>query len=154
LSGNISQATHHDAELILKLYDLRREPVMREARAHFVAMPPTLDAFLAVVTNPASKENSFVRQVCGYWEMVAAFVVHGALNEALVFDTCSEMYYVYAKIQPFLAALREKSGAVDLFANVQKIAEGSEAGRQRLARLQARINAAYAAASKTASEPA
>ncbi len=148
------QATHHDAELILKLYDLRREPVMRQARAHFVAMPPTLEAFLAVVSNPTSKENSYVRQVCGYWEMVAALVVHGALNEALVFDTCSEMYYVYAKVQPFLSALREKTGAADLFANVEKLAEGSAAGRERLARLQARINAAYAAASEAAPERA
>ena len=114
---------------------------MREARAHFVSLPASEEAFLAVVTNPMSKENSYVRQVIGYWEMVAALVVHGTLNSVLVFDTCQEMYFVYAKIQPFIAVLREKLGAPDFLANVQKLVEGSEEGRQRVSRLQARIAA-------------
>ena len=67
--------------------------------------------------------------------------MHGTLNSALVFDTCQEMYFVYAKIQPFIAVLREKLGAPDFLANVQKLVEGSEEGRQRVSRLQARIAA-------------
>ena len=74
------QPSHHDAELILKLYDLRREPVMREARALYASLPPTEEGFLSVVANPASKENSYIRQVLGYWEMTAALVVHGTLD--------------------------------------------------------------------------
>jgi hypothetical protein len=143
-----SQPTHHDAELILKLYELRREPVMREARAYFVTLPPSLDNFLAVVANPTTKENSYVRQVCGYWEMVASFVVHGTLNPQLVFDTCQEMYFVYAKIQPFLAALREKTGMADFLVNLQTVVEGSAEGQARVARLQSR----FAAAAKAAAE--
>ena len=136
-----SQPTHHDAELILRLYELRREPVMREARAYFVTLPPALDSFLAVIADPTSKENSYVRQVCGYWDMVASLVVHGTLSSALVFDTCQEMYLVYAKIQPHLAALREKMGVTDFLMNLQKVAEGSVEGQARIARLQLRFAA-------------
>ena len=138
---SVSQPTHHDAELILKLYELRREPVMREARAYFVTAPASLDTFLAVVANPTSKENSYLRQVCGYWEMVASLVVHGTLNSLLVFDTCQEMYFVYAKIQPHLAAIREKMGVTDFLVNLQKVAEGSVEGQARIARLQSRFAA-------------
>lgn len=143
-----TEPTHHDAELILKLYELRRESVMREARAYFVALPPTLDNFLAVASNPTSKENSYVRQVCGYWEMVAALVVHGTLNAQLVFDTCQEMYFVYAKIQPYLAPLREQAGMPDFLVNLQKVVEGSAEGQQRVARLQSRFGAATRAAAE------
>ena len=145
-----TKPTHHDAELILKLYDLRREPVMREARAYFVSMPASEESFLAVVTNPMSKENSYVRQVCGYWEMVASLVVHGTLNGALVFDTCNEMYFAYAKIQPYVAVIREKLVAPDFLSNLQKVVEGSEEGRQRISRLQARFAARANAPAKAA----
>jgi hypothetical protein len=145
-----SKPTHHDAELILKLYDLRREPVMREARAYFVSVPASEEAFLAVITNPMSKENSYVRQVLGYWEMVAALVVHQTLNEALVFDTCQEMYFAYAKIQPYVTVLREKLGTPEFLSNVQKVVEGSEQGRQRISRLQARFAARADAPAKAA----
>lgn len=133
-----SQPSHHDAELILKLYELRREPVMREARAHYASLAPSIDAFLAVAANPMTKENSYVRQVCGYWEMAASLVVHGTLNALLVYDACQEMYFVYAKIQPFLEELRQKSGMTDFFVNVEKVVEGSAEGRERVARMQKR----------------
>ena len=73
------QPTHHDAELILKLYDLRREPVMREARKFIAGFSPkSVDDLLAVANTPGT-QNAYLRQVYGYWEMAAAFVVHGAL---------------------------------------------------------------------------
>lgn len=134
-----SQATPQDAELILKLYDLRREAVMRQAR-NFVAgfAPKSVDEILAVTNAFGSKENAYLRQVFGYWEMVAALVVHGTLNALLVFDTCQEMYFVYGKIQPFLEEFRQKTGMPDFLANLQKVVEGSAEGRERLARVQKR----------------
>jgi len=132
---------HHDAELILKLYDLRREPVMREARAYYASLPPTEESFMAVLTNPTSKENSYVRQVVGYWEMAASFVVRGVLNAALAFDSLQEMYFVYAKIKPFLPLLRNKTNSPDFLINMEKFAEGTEESRARVGRVQARIAA-------------
>jgi len=151
---NTTQATAHDAELILKLYDLRREPVMREARAYYASLPPTQESFLNVLANPGSKENSYVRQVVGYWEMAASLVVHGALNAALAFDTFQEMYFVYARIKPFLPALREKTNSPDFLINMEKVAESTEESRARVVRVQARIKAMFEAASKaTAAKP-
>jgi len=140
------QPSHHDAELILKLYDLRREPVMREARAFYASLPPTEEGFLSVVANPASKENAYIRQVLGYWEMTAALVVHGTLDSGLAFDTLQEMYFVYGKIKPFLPQLRDMTNSPDFLVNMQKLAEGTQESRERVVRVQARIAARFSAA--------
>ncbi|MGB7555028.1 MAG: hypothetical protein WBM04_11695 [Candidatus Korobacteraceae bacterium] len=132
-------ATHHDAELILKLYELRREPVMREARNFVAGFSPKSAADMLGVANAfGTKENAYIRQVFGYWEMVAALIVHGTLNSLLAYDTLGEMYFVYAKIQPFVEEFRQKSGMVEFQVNVQKVVEGSAEGRDRLARMQKR----------------
>ena len=144
-----SQATHQDAELILKLYDLRREPVMREARSFvFGFAPKSVDEILALTNAFGSKENAYLRQVYGYWEMAAALVVHGTLNALLVYDTCQEMYFVYGKIQPFLEEFRQKSGMPDFLSNLQKVVEGSAEGHERLARVQKRLAQMAAAATR------
>ena len=135
--------------LYLKLYDLRREPVMREAR-NFVAgfSPKSVDDVLAVANAFGTKENAYVRQVFGYWEMVASLIVHGTLNALLAYDTFSEMYFVYAKIQPFVEEFRQKSGMVEFQVNVQKVVESSAEGRERLARMQKRQAEMAAAAAR------
>jgi hypothetical protein len=135
-----SQPTYHDAELILKLYDLRRESVMREAR-NFIATfaPATVDEFMAVTFAFGTKENAYVRQVLGYWEMVAALIVHGTLNAALASDTLGEMLFVYARVQPFLKEIREKLHSPEFLQNVEKVIEGTPEGRDRLTRMNARM---------------
>lgn len=133
-----SNPTHHDAELILKLYELRREPVMRDARGFIANFTPKSVDDLVAVANAPGKENAYLRQVFGYWEMAASFVVHGVLNPELAFDTLQEMYFAYGKIQPFLEEFRQKQGTPDFLANLQKVVEGSTEGRQRLARMQKR----------------
>jgi hypothetical protein len=134
-----TQATPQDAELILKLYDLRREAVMREARNFvFGFAPQSVDDLVAVTNAFGTKENAFVRQVYGYWEMVASLVAHGTLNALLVYDTCPEMYFVYAKIGPFVEEFRKKTGNSDFLVNLQKLVEGSAEGRERITRMQKR----------------
>jgi hypothetical protein len=64
--------------------------------------------------------------------MVASFVVHGALDEALVYDTCQEMYFQYSKIQPYLAEIRQKMKLPEYFRSIEAVVEGSEKGRSRL----------------------
>src|SRR3954468_15547809 len=97
------------AELILHLYELRRETVMREARSYVGGefLPASAKEFLDIVS-AGGKHTAFVLQVYGYWDMVAAFVEHGALDATLVHDTCQEMYFQYAKIQPYLAEFRKQ----------------------------------------------
>jgi|SRR5215813_9851544 len=90
------------ADLILKLYELRRETVMREARSYIGGefLPSSVDELVSIVTD-GGRHGGFVLQVYEYWDMVAAFVHHGALDASLVHDTCQEMYFQYPKIQPY-----------------------------------------------------
>ena len=116
------KATAHDAEVILKLYDLRREPEMRKARHWFVAefWPASADDFLKVANAFPSQENSWIRQVGSYWDMAASLVLQGALHEELfVQPGCSgEMFFIFAKIHPFLKDLRQKMDNPDAWSNI------------------------------------
>jgi hypothetical protein len=106
--GMTNKATHADAELILRLYDMRREPVMREARK-FMAFDfwPTSFEDLGRISAAAGKEFAYFRQVTSYWDMAISFVVRGALDPHLFLDNANEMFFVYAKLKPLLPALRE-----------------------------------------------
>ncbi len=135
-----SQATHQDAELILKLYDLRREKVMREARNFFASfLPSSADEFLAVMFAFDKQESAYVRQVLSYWEMVASLVVHGTLNAALTQDTQGEMLFVYARMQPFVKEIRQKLDSPEFLQNMEKVLEGTAEARQRLTHQQKRM---------------
>jgi len=105
--------THADADLILKLYDARREPEMRKARHWWIQTfwPQSADDILAVMRASGSQENNWFRQVLGYWGMAVSFVQHGVLNEKLFLEQSfsGELFLMYAKIAPFLKDLREKS---------------------------------------------
>jgi hypothetical protein len=122
------------AELICKLYELRRETVMREARSYVGGefLPASADEFVGIV-NTGGKQSSYVLQVYGYWDMVAAFVHHGALDPMLVHDTCQEMYFQYAKIQPYLAEFRRRMNLPEWLISVERLIDGSKAARARLA---------------------
>jgi hypothetical protein len=121
------------AELILKLYELRRETVMREARSYVGGdfLPGSADEFVEIVS-AGGKRTGYVLQVYGYWDMVAAFVGHGALDAGLVYDTCQEMYFQYAKIQPYLADFRKKMNLPEFMISIERVVEGSKAGRARI----------------------
>jgi hypothetical protein len=121
------------AELLLKLYELRREAVMREARSYVGGdfMPASADELVEIVS-AGDKHTGFVLQVYGYWDMVAAFVRHGALDAELVYDSCQEMYFQYAKIQPYLAEFRVKMNLPEFLISIERIVEGSAEGRERL----------------------
>jgi hypothetical protein len=121
------------AELILKLYELRREPVMRSARSYIGGefLPRSFEDFLAIMS-AGDQHSSYVLQVYGYWDMVAALAFHGALEESLVYNACPEMYFQFAKIRPYIEEFRNKSSLPELFHNLQKFVEGSEEGRSRL----------------------
>jgi hypothetical protein len=121
------------AELILKLYEVRREAVMRQARSYVGGefMPTSVEDFVGLV-GAGGKNAGYILQVYGYWDMVAGFVVHGALNEPLVYDTCQEMYFQYAKIHAYLAGFREKMNLPEFLRSIERVIEGSAQGRERL----------------------
>jgi hypothetical protein len=148
------KATPHDAALILKLYDLRREAEMRKARSWFGVefWPQNAADFLKVANAFPSQENAWLRQVGGYWDMAAAFVLHGALNEELFLQPgCSgEMFFIFAKVYPFLKEFREKTNNPDAFANIEKVATGSKTARRRLERVSKNVQNRLKALAKPA----
>src|SRR5208282_218725 len=125
-------ATTADADLILKLYQLRTEATMREARAWMTGQffPQTVEEFFAVSNGFAMKENAWYRQVLSYWEMAAAFVLHGALNAELFVDCNAEPFFLYAKFLPLLPEIRKKMPGF-LF-KVGQVVEQSPAAQARV----------------------
>jgi hypothetical protein len=125
-----------DAQLILHLYDLRREPEMRKARAWWFNefWPKNVDDYQKVAAAMGTPENSWQRQVASYWSMAAAFALNGALNPELFLQPSisGEMVFVLAKVYPFLKELREKNGDPQSYANIENLVTGSKYGRDRL----------------------
>jgi len=104
-------ASPADAEIILKLYELRREPVVRQARAWVIGefWPETADDYFAVANSPNDPNSPFVRQVLTYWEMAAALVLHGSVSAELFVDCNAEGFYLLAKFAPILEEVRQRS---------------------------------------------
>ncbi|MBK9215753.1 MAG: hypothetical protein IPM59_09135 [Chloracidobacterium sp.] len=97
------------AELIMKLYDLRREEKMREARAWFVSFfPESAEDILKVMID--AETSAKYRMVSTYWDMAASFVNRGAIDEDMFFDSAGEIWVVFSKIQPYVAQMRETLG--------------------------------------------
>ncbi len=100
---------HHDAEIVLKFYDLRREPVMRESRDAMIQnfWPKNLDEVMAVL-NYEHPQNRAFRQVVTYWEMVYGMAKYGVVNTDFLLESNGEGLFVYAKFEPYLSQLREQ----------------------------------------------
>jgi hypothetical protein len=130
------KATAADAQLIMQLYDLRREAEMRKARNWWLTgfWPRNADDFTKVAFTSGTQENNWLRQVNGYWSMAAAFVLQGAMNADLFLQPAvsGEMFVVFAKVQPFLKELREKAGDPHMFENIEKVIMSSKFGRERI----------------------
>jgi len=128
--------TTADAHLILELYELRREAEMRKARNWWAGefFPQSVDELMQVAFAMGSQENNWFRQVAGYWNMAASFVLLGVLNEDLFLQpACSgEMFLIFAKVHPFLKEMREKVGDPHLFLNIEKVVTHTKWGRDRL----------------------
>jgi hypothetical protein len=125
-----------DAQLILQLYDLRREAEMRKARNWWAGefFPESADDFLKISSALGTQENAWLRQVSGYWNIVASFVLSGVLNEDLFLQPgfSGELFLIYAKIHPIVKQLREKLNDPEFFLSIEKAVTHSKWGRNRL----------------------
>jgi len=141
--------TAQDAQLIMQLYDLRREEEMRKARAWFAGWwLNTAEEILKVVQGGGTQENAWFRQVSGYWDMAASFVLRGALNEDLFVDSGTEMWFVFAKLQPFLKDVRQQGNTPYLYARIEKLATRSKEGREKMQMMAKRAESMRARAAK------
>src|SRR5512141_1498223 len=119
-----SQATYDDANLLLRLYDIRREEKMREARAWFVAnFKPKSMADIQQLCPPGSENNARMRQVSTYWDMAASFVTSGVLNPDLFYSNCRECLLVAIRLHPVLAEIRAAYKDPTFLANLETVAQ-------------------------------
>ena len=126
-----------DANLILKLYDLRREPVMREARNWFFSFNPTTAAeYMEAMMGPNS---GYVRMVISYWDMAASLVNNGAIDEQMFNDANGEHLFVFAKIEPILEELRTQWQQPDMLKNYEAIVRRVPENKEKLAAIRERI---------------
>lgn len=131
-------ATHNDADIILKLYGLRREEVLRKAR-HWVVFefnPKTQEDFLAVLQSAGSQENAYFRQVISYWEMAASLVIHGAVKSDLFLESNGEGIFIFAKLHAFRDVYASKAGTPFMRQTAQMIERYPMARDRFNARLQ------------------
>ena len=132
-------ASAQDAELILKLYDLRREAVMREARSSiFAKFHPRAYEDVTAVQKFDHPLNTAYRMVSSYWEMAAGFVKHGALSADLFAENCGEGLFLYAKMLPHLERFR-KEYAPTAYVNLEWLVTNHAEAKRRLEGVQARL---------------
>jgi len=121
------------AELIMKLYDLRREETMRKARNWMFTFNPTsVEEVEKTMMDP--EVGGYLRMVLSYWDMAASFVNHGAIDAEMFKDTVGEHIGVFAKIEPFIAELRVKWEMPDAFKHLEKVIYDTPDGKERLAK--------------------
>ncbi|CAN5623701.1 hypothetical protein BH24ACI3_BH24ACI3_15840 [soil metagenome] len=123
------------ADLILKLYDLRREATMRKARDWmFMYNPTSAQEYMQTMMDP--EVGGYLRMVTSYWDMAASFVNHGAIDAEMFRDTVGEHMLVFAKIEPFLAELREMFQEPKAFYHLEKVIMDQPNGAEKLKKTQ------------------
>ena len=139
-----------EADLILKLYELRREQTMRTARDWYVREfnPQSVDD---IRNTMFSEHSGHLRMVLTYWEMAAALVNHGAISIDLFSDANGEHIGVFSKIEPFLEGLRAAFGP-QFLTGLEKLIDATPGGRERVALMRERMKSIMAelAARRTA----
>jgi hypothetical protein len=128
------KATHAHADLLLRLYEIRREPKMREAREWFISnFHPTSLEDAQKQAPMGGKENAYVRMVASYWDMAANMVNRGLIEEEFFFETTGEQWIVWERLKTYVPAQRERSKNPHMFGNLEKHVKKLEAWRKKRA---------------------
>jgi hypothetical protein len=132
--------TYEDAELVMRLYDLRREAKLRAAREWFRTdfFPASYDDVRAV-TSTNGPENTSYRMFTGYWDMACSFVAHGILHPVLFFESGGEALFLWAKLSPFVSDLRRDQKNPRLLASVEKAIALAPGAAERVTVIQGRL---------------
>ena len=127
-----------DADLILKLYDLRREKVMREARNWFFTFnPQSADEYWATMMDP--EVGAYARMVISYWDMAASLVNNGAIDEQMFNDANGEHLFVFAKIEPIIEELRKTWNEPNMLKHFETLVRRIPDSDKKLADIRERI---------------
>jgi len=120
--SSIKEPTFEDAQLILRLYELRREEKMRTARDWYMSkfFPDKVEDIQAILA-PGNPHNAHFRMVVSYWDMAASFAVRGPLNAYLLLESAGELLLVWAKVEPFIEQIREGANLPEFLRNLEEI---------------------------------
>ena len=129
-----TQPTHEQGQLHLRVYDLRREPRLRQARDWFQQnyRAQTFEEAMRIAA-PGTENGNFVGMVIGYWEQACALLKYGLLHEDLFFETSGEFFGVWELLKPVVPQFREKFADKNLLANLERAAQRFEAWSDRRA---------------------
>jgi hypothetical protein len=118
----MTSSKQKDIDLILKLYELRRDAEMRQARAWYVTeFNPQSAEDIVRLTLSGQKESASYRMVTSYWDMAASFVNNGGIEEKLFLESNTEHMIVFARIEPFVAGVREMYGEPDYLRHLETL---------------------------------
>jgi hypothetical protein len=118
----MTSSKQKDIDLILKLYELRRDAEMRQARAWYVTeFNPQSTEDIVRLTLSGQKESASYRMVTSYWDMAASFVNNGGIEEKLFLESNTEHMIVFARIEPFVAGVREMYGEPDYLRHLETL---------------------------------
>ena len=139
------------ADLILKLYELRREPVLRQARTWFAGEfnPATFEEFSQVL---AGEKSPWLRMVITYWDMAGSLVTFGAIDPEMFQASNGELFGVFAKVEPFLDQMREQWKVPAFLKYLEQAGRQFPDAETRLSQLQEQYRARATAATGTASK--
>jgi hypothetical protein len=130
----MAQVTYDEVHLMLKLYDMRREPRLRQARGWFLEhFHPHSPEEMMEKYPQGSEENTFIRMVISYWEMVASIVNRGLINDELFFESNGEIWVVWDRMRPIVPTWRAAFKNPRLFANIEETSERLEKWREKRA---------------------
>ena len=136
-------SAYESADLLLKLYDLRREPTMRQARQWFGSFTPqNVEDVTAAIRG---EHGAYFRMVTSYWDMAASLVINGAIEEKMFNDANGEHIFIFAKIEPFLAEYRTRTGQAQYLVHLEQVIDRMPGAKERLAAMRERIRAMAAA---------
>lgn len=111
-----------DALVILKLYEIRGEALMRAARSWFFSeFAPRSGREIVALMMSGERQSAYYRMVASHWEVAAALVNNGGVDEQMFLEANSEHVVVFAKLQPFLAEAREIMGEPDYLAHLERL---------------------------------
>jgi hypothetical protein len=130
----MSDVTHEQVNLMLRLYDIRREPRLREARDWYMThFTPATPEELMAMCPPGSQENAFMRMVISYWEMVASIVNRDVINDEFFFENSGEQWVVWERLKPVVPAFRVMFKNPLAFSNLEKHCAAMERWREKRA---------------------
>ena len=130
----MAQVSYDEVNLMLRLYDMRREPRIRQARAWFTEhFHPDSPEDMIQKYPQGSEENTYIRMVISYWEMVASIVNRGLINDELFFESNGEIWVVWDRMRSIVPTWRSAFKNPMLFSGIEETCKRLEAWREKRA---------------------